>query len=1348
MLKKLLLFFTLIFFYSTVNASNIESINAWWHWFDTNTWVWWILPSDNDDVIINWPIEWAIDIKFNSLNIKNWWSIDWYNYTSIENTFSWNINIESWWSFNYNWLFINWIIDNKWEVNWFITINWKLINNWIWNWIINSYENWTIELLWENYFNIDLEFYKDWNFKVNNSYIKNLKTYNQINLTFLWTNYLKIKEECHFQWINIINWENLTIELAWWYSYLNFIWIIKSLIFKNDINNDEITLYALNWKINNIDIYSKTVIQNWYTQDNLEWNIEIKSWGKLLANSNLYIKWNILNNWEIGWYYNVNWKLINNGIWTWNIYTILNWQLEMSWKNKYNSILEIISNSNFKWENISIDYLNLYQDVNLNISWESIINIENWLSLYWNIINWDNIKFNIISWNLFLNYNWEIWEIEINNTDNIPINFYDLNWKVNLLKIKSKLVSNWYSYNWNKIIWDITIYDWWELESYITTYVIWDIKNNWKLLWYIYLDWNLENNWEINYIWNYLSQLNIYDSYLIKAPWEEDIITNDPNYLFFPHTKSEEDQTITFVWNKSWYIETYWIYNSNYIFLKSNCINIQWCVDIKERDWNTNNSIYNIYNLNDSYSCNINDNTSKNVTSWPLVFDISNLKVKIDAAEKLAKPSEDTSLGDPVILNTWEFDYENTLMSYSWNNLHFEFKIKYKNQAYYNWPIWYNFDFNYNIYLTQDENWNINIHDGKLWVFKFEKSWSTFERNETIKANLELINNKYEISFDDKTKYVFWDNFKIEKIIDTYGNNLSFEYNSDSQLTKITDTLNREYTLSYYWHSRIYKIIDFAWNEVEFIYFGENETEGNQFDLKTIKMINWNSEKEISFTYTIWADFESLHNIVKLIDSANNTYVENTYDSFDRVASQTYGNGTIYYNYTTDTSNKITKNSVTDREWNVIDYFYDSFWNTIKKVIKKTSGDLEYTYTYDTKNNLIKETKPLWNWVLYNYDVNNNVIEKRLVENRSSTWSTNDIVLNYTYDLLTNKPTQIIEPNWLITNLVYDTNNNLVSKEVVWVKDYNWNDIVINESFTYNWSGQLVSQTNAWWLETSFEYNAWNLTKITKWTWSLAIENNFVYDTRWNMVKIIDWRSNEVNLSYNDFNLLISKTTSEWIVNEIVYNSLNKKTSEKIVLWTSEELDISYNYDILDNLTQTTSEVDSWVNLITNYIYDTNSRIIETSSWSGAVESIVYDENGLVLSKTISYGNNDVTTNYTYDLNERLVKQINPNTSEINFEYDLFDRIIKKIDINWSYTIYTYDKSNNITKQEIYDENDILLSKQEFVYDKQNRVIETKNHKLPNDIIITKTKYDSLWNIIKTIDAKGNETNYTYDIFF
>ena len=57
-------------------------------------------------------------------------------------------------------------------------------------------------------------------------------------------------------------------------------------------------------------------------------------------------------------------------------------------------------------------------------------------------------------------------------------------------------------------------------------------------------------------------------------------------------------------------------------------------------------------------------------------------------------------------------------------------------------------------------------------------------------------------------------------------------------------------------------------------------------------------EKDIWFTYTTWEDFNTAHNITKLIDSENNVYVENTYDDKDRVSSQKYWNWTIYYNYT------------------------------------------------------------------------------------------------------------------------------------------------------------------------------------------------------------------------------------------------------------------------------------------------------------------------------------------------------------------------------------------------------------------------------------------------------------------
>ncbi|NCO32184.1 hypothetical protein GW891_05495 [bacterium] len=59
-----------------------------------------------------------------------------------------------------------------------------------------------------------------------------------------------------------------------------------------------------------------------------------------------------------------------------------------------------------------------------------------------------------------------------------------------------------------------------------------------------------------------------------------------------------------------------------------------------------------------------------------------------------------------------------------------------------------------------------------------------------------------------------------------------------------------------------------------------------------------------------------------------------------------------------------------------------------------------------------------------------------------------------------------------------------------------------------------------------------------------------------------------------------------------------------------------------------------------------------------------------------------MTTSYIYDENNRLVKQINPNLSEINFTYDLFDRITKSFFVKTTsdtatenYTEFSYDKS-------------------------------------------------------------------------
>jgi hypothetical protein len=70
--------------------------------------------------------------------------------------------------------------------------------------------------------------------------------------------------------------------------------------------------------------------------------------------------------------------------------------------------------------------------------------------------------------------------------------------------------------------------------------------------------------------------------------------------------------------------------------------------------------------------------------------------------------------------------------------------------------------------------------------------------------------------------------------------------------------------------------------------------------------------KTIRFEYTTGTDEDSAYNMTKLIDANGQTYVANTYDGNDRVATQQYGTGTITYAYTTSGS-VITKNTVTNK---------------------------------------------------------------------------------------------------------------------------------------------------------------------------------------------------------------------------------------------------------------------------------------------------------------------------------------------------------------------------------------------------------------------------------------------------
>ncbi|MDD3120646.1 MAG: DUF6531 domain-containing protein, partial [Candidatus Gracilibacteria bacterium] len=207
---------------------------------------------------------------------------------------------------------------------------------------------------------------------------------------------------------------------------------------------------------------------------------------------------------------------------------------------------------------------------------------------------------------------------------------------------------------------------------------------------------------------------------------------------------------------------------------------------------------------------------------------------------------------DPISIPTGEFTYNNTLMSLPSKGLPFNFDILYKSQTYYNGPVGINFDHNYNLFLKEDESGNVDYYNGKLSKIIFaKKTDGTFEYQKALNATLGKNGDEYTITYDNGNKEKYGTNLRIKELSNKNGDKLSFEYDNENKLIKVIDALGRYMVYSYYEHSRLQKVTDFNGRFVEFAYFGENEQDGNQYDLKNITINNGGSTpKTIAFTYT------------------------------------------------------------------------------------------------------------------------------------------------------------------------------------------------------------------------------------------------------------------------------------------------------------------------------------------------------------------------------------------------------------------------------------------------------------------------------------------------------------------
>ncbi len=688
---------------------------------------------------------------------------------------------------------------------------------------------------------------------------------------------------------------------------------------------------------------------------------------------------------------------------------------------------------------------------------------------------------------------------------------------------------------------------------------------------------------------------------------------------------------------------------------------------------------------------------------------------------------------DPVRLETGAFSYDNTLMRVPSTGMDFSFDVFYKNQAYYNGPIWNNFDFSYNKYLREDIDGNMYFHNGRLGVYKFEKQTDgTFAYNTNLDALLSQSGASYQLLKNGKTSYLFWENKKLSSIEDQYHNMMQFSYNENDELISIFDTQWREYTLSYYEHSRVSTLTDFNGNAVHFEYYSDAEQTGWEYDLKNIILSQGGEEKNISFEYTLSDVFEDAHNITKLIDAKGQTYVENTYLD-DRVTTQKYGNGTISYTYTLSGAS-VAANQVTDRNGNITNYVFDSFGNTLSK----TKDGETYSYEYNSDGKLIKEILPAWNGYSYSYDIHGNLLEKRQKQDALAVDSSDDIVTSYEYDLLFNIPTKIILPNGLETSYTLDTSGNIISSISSAIDSGN-GAVIQTQSFDYDLLGQLISSTDTYGLTTTYNYSGGLLTSQTR-AWIQT--ESYSYDAYGNILTKTDALGNITSYSYDAFYNRVSETSPEWITTSYAYDPNNNKLSTSIILGL-DTATTQTSYTVLDTPSQITQEISEWNTALTQMSYDGNENIIETIFPNGAKKQWTYDSYDRVLTeKTIADGEVSQTS-YSYDVNGNIISESIDGKTTLR-SYDLFDRLILVTDAQGNTSEYSYDSMGNIIESIQKDAAGNILSHKLNSYNELNLPL-TLTKKAGAQSRQENRVYDAAGNILSQTDAAGNITSYSYD---
>jgi RHS repeat-associated protein len=165
---------------------------------------------------------------------------------------------------------------------------------------------------------------------------------------------------------------------------------------------------------------------------------------------------------------------------------------------------------------------------------------------------------------------------------------------------------------------------------------------------------------------------------------------------------------------------------------------------------------------------------------------------------------------------------------------------------------------------------------------------------------------------------------------------------------------------------------------------------------------------------------------------------------------------------------------------------------------------------------------------------------------------------------------------------------------------------------------------------------------------------------------------------------------------------------------------MSYGRDAADKITSATNTAGK----ATTYIYDRAGNVLSAKDPLGHVTRYEYDGAG---RKTALIDATGYRTTMAYDLRGNPVSVTNANGETTRFEYDALGRLTDTVDARGYRSRRGYDASGNLTC--VIDAN-------------AEAGLQPKNAQG----CTTEYRYDELNRVVKVVDAKDGETDYTYDL--